>query len=101
MTNEFLPEYSENYLENTDLEKQWIQSIKLRVEELLEKDPGLLFSHMYRLDVEESILKNILKTETSENLSEALSKEIWKRQKIRVISRKNNPQNIMLDEDYF
>ncbi|MBK8485600.1 MAG: hypothetical protein IPL31_14960 [Saprospiraceae bacterium] len=101
MGDELLPEYSEQFLENQDLENQWIQSIKLRVEELLEKDPGLLFSHLYRLDVDEGILKNILSSESSVNLSEAISSEIWKRQKSRIISRKNNPQNIMLDPDYF
>ncbi|MBK9222829.1 MAG: hypothetical protein IPO78_00755 [Saprospiraceae bacterium] len=101
MGDELLPEYSEQFLENQDLENQWIQSIKLRVEELLEKDPGLLFSHLYRLDVDERILKNILSSESSVNLSEAISREIWKRQKSRIISRKNNPQNIMLDPDYF
>ncbi|MBK6544993.1 MAG: hypothetical protein WAR77_11530 [Saprospiraceae bacterium] len=101
MGDELLPEYSEQFLENQDLENQWIQSIKLRVEELLEKDPGLLFSHLYRLDVDEGILKNILSSESSVNLSEAISREIWKRQKSRIISRKNNPQNIMLDPDYF
>lgn len=80
MGDELLPEYSEQFLENQDLENQWIQSIKLRVEELLEKDPGLLFSHLYRLDVDERILKNILSSESSVNLSEAISREIWKRQ---------------------
>lgn len=94
------PEYSENYLDNPDLEKQWINTIKIRVEELLEKDPGLLFSHLYRLDVEESILAHILKFESPDNLSEAISREIWKRQKSRMISRKNNPQNLFLDPDF-
>ena len=91
---------SENFLEQQDLEQQWIQTIKQRVEELLEKEPGLLFSHLYRLDVEESIIAQILEYETPDNLSEAISKEIWKRQKSRMLSKKNNPQNLILDEDF-
>jgi hypothetical protein len=100
MNEDLLPEYSENFLERKDLEEQWIQTIKQRVEELLEKDPGLLFSHLYRLDVEESILNHILKHETPVHISDAISREIWKRQKSRIISRKNNPQNLILDEDF-
>ena len=100
MNEELLPEYSENFLEQQDLEKQWIETIKQRVEELLEKDPGLLFSYLYRMDVEESIITQILKHESSENLSEAISREILKRQKDRLISKKNNPQNLILDADF-
>ncbi len=100
MVDEILPEYSERFLEHQDLEQQWIDTIKQRVEELLEKDPGLLFSHLYRLDVEESIITQILKNESAENLSTAISKEILKRQKSRMISKKNNPQNLILDADF-
>ena len=100
MNEELLPEYSEKFLENEDLEQKWIDAIKQRVEELLEKDPGLLFSHLYRLDVEESIIANILKHESPGNLSESISREIWKRQKSRMISKKNNPQNLILDADF-
>jgi hypothetical protein len=100
MSEELLPEYSEKFLEHQDLELQWIESIRQRVEELLDKDPGLLFSHLYRLDVEESIITHILKHESPEHLSEAISREILKRQKSRMISRKNNPQNLILDADF-
>lgn len=100
MKDELLPEYSEGLLDNHNLEQQWILSIKKRVEELLEKEPGLLFSHLYRLDVEESVLAQILKHESPDNLSEAISREIWKRQKSRMISKKNNPQNLILDSDF-
>lgn len=100
MSDDLLPEYSERFLEEQDLEQQWIDTIKKRVEELLEKDPGLLFSHLYRLDVDESIIAQILKYESPGNLSEAISREIWKRQKSRMISKKNNPQNLILDSDF-
>lgn len=100
MSEDLLPEYSEKFLEQRDLEQQWIDTIRLRVEELLEKDPGLLFSHLYRLDVEESIIRTIMKITPPDLLSEAIATEIWKRQKSRMISRKNNPQNLILDSDY-
>ncbi|MDQ3142160.1 MAG: hypothetical protein M3Q56_07935 [Bacteroidota bacterium] len=78
----FIPEPEELLPEN--MESAWIQNIKLRVEELLDKDPGLLFSHLYRLDVEESKLQYILKNVSTEKLSEVLAEEIWKRQKERL-----------------
>jgi hypothetical protein len=100
MNDEILPEYTEALIERQDLENQWLQIIEQRVNELLEKEPGLLFSHLYRLDVEESVLNHILKHEAPSNFSKAISLEILKRQKARVISKKNNPQNLFLDEDF-
>ncbi len=100
MNDELLPEYTESLIDRQDLEKQWLQIIKQRVDELLDKEPGLLFSHLYRLDVEESVLHHILKHESPSNFSNAISLEILKRQKARIISKKNNPQNFILDEDF-
>lgn len=101
MTNDLLlPEYEDKYVDQMDQEKQWLESIEKRVNELLESDPGLLFSHLYRLDVEEHILLSILKHCAAENLPAAISMEIWKRQKARAISRRNHPQNLILDSDY-
>jgi len=100
MGDNLFPEYSEQFLEDADHEKKWLAIIQQRVEELLEKDPGLLFSHLYRLDVEESILQTILKNVSSNQLPTAISEEIWKRQKARIMSRKNNPQGWILDSDF-
>lgn len=94
-----LPEYQDHFLDAFDEEQSWLKSIELRVSELLEKDPGLLFSHLYRLDVDEQILLRILKNTSPDGLVEALSHEIWKRQKARIKSRRDHPQNLMLDQD--
>lgn len=94
-----LPEYKECFLDHWDEEQAWIKSIEVRVGELLDKDPGLLFSHLYRLDVDEQILKNILRSTASDELAAALSVEIWKRQKSRIQSRRDHPQSLMLDQD--
>lgn len=98
--DDLLAEYSERFLEEQDLEQKWIKGIRERVEELLEKDPGLLFSHLYRLDVDEKIIRFILDTAGPEQLSESIALEIWKRQKARALSRKDNPQNLILDSDF-
>lgn len=100
MNEIILPEYNDQFLDQFDQEKQWLASIETRVNELLESDPGLLFSHLYRLDVEEHVLLAILKHTSAEDLPKAISAEIWNRQKARAISRRNHPQNIILDSDY-
>ncbi|MBK8956542.1 MAG: hypothetical protein IPM34_13445 [Saprospiraceae bacterium] len=100
MSDSFLPEYNERFLEELDLEKHWLESIEGRVNELLETDPGLLFSHLYRLDVEEHILANLIKFCSADSLPKAISEEIWKRQKARAISRRDHPQNLILDSDF-
>jgi hypothetical protein len=100
MNDDFIPDQPEAILQNPDQEQLWIESIKKRVEELLEKEPGLLFSHLYRLDIDEAIIENILKNQSSSGIAESISIEIWKRQKTRMISKKNNPQNLILDSDF-
>ena len=66
-----------------------IAEIENRVQELLDKDPALLFSYMYRLDVEEQELKQILSTSSESGLATLLAKSIWERQKKRLQWKKN------------
>lgn len=65
-----------------------LQLIEDRVKEILDSDPGLLFSHLYRLDVEESVLKTILHNHPPELWPEKLAQAIWERQKLRLESKK-------------
>ncbi len=100
MDLQILPDYNDQFLDKPDEEAKWLASIRERVEELLEKDPGLLFSHLYRLDVEESIIAHVLRTQAADHLAEAISQEIWKRQKARMQSRRDHPQGLILDSDF-
>ncbi len=61
--------------------------ISKRVAELLDDDPGLLFSYMYRLDIEEHKLKAAIKIKTGENQIKALAQLILDRQKLRMMYR--------------
>jgi hypothetical protein len=92
MDSSLFPEYSELELSQHDAEKEWIEKIRFRVEQLLAEDPGLLFSYLYRLDVEEDKLQQVLKNTLPPAYSEAIAKEIWLRQKQRFESKRNNPQ---------
>jgi len=68
-------------------EEDIIEEIRLRVVELLDANPELLFSYLYRLDVEEPKIKMALKHPefTADN---ALAHLIWERQKQRLETRK-------------
>jgi len=71
-----------------DNEELSIRLIKERVSELLDTDPNLLFSYLYRLDVEEAELQAILHVTPPELLADSLADAIWRRQKARLASKK-------------
>ncbi len=83
---EFLPEFQMGANESELLEK-----IQFRVEQLLQEDSGLLFSYLYRMDVEEHILQDIIKQNGPSELPLALAKEILNRQIVRAQIKKNTP----------
>ncbi|NOT37052.1 MAG: hypothetical protein HOP11_06720 [Saprospiraceae bacterium] len=80
--NEFLGEM-EFFPEDTD--ELFLNRIRQRVSQMLIEDSGLLFSYLYRMDIEEEVLKEILSKYQSYELVEALSQEIWRKQKERTI----------------
>jgi hypothetical protein len=65
-----------------------LQVIAGRVTELLNDDPGLLFSYMYRLDIDEHKLKHVVQHYNGEARINALSELILKRQLLRIELRK-------------
>lgn len=95
-----LPEFNESHDDSDAHERAWLEAVKTRVAELLDSDPGLLFSHLYRLDISEASLSSILRTEFPKDIPEAISREILMREKQKAASRKANPRNIILDEEY-
>ena len=61
--------------------------IEKRVEELLEKDSGLLFSYIYRLDVSEQLVRQVMTDDDLDSVK-ALSKLIMDRQLQRLHTKK-------------
>ncbi|MCI1267689.1 MAG: hypothetical protein LKG19_14035 [Saprospiraceae bacterium] len=85
MNQELFPFLTLQQLDHTDQGEQvYIEMIQGRVEELLSQDPNLLFSYLYRLDIDESILQHILKTSGPDFIAYNLAHEIWRRQKTRL-----------------
>ena len=66
--------------------------IRVRVNELLEKDPELLMSYLYRLDILVEKLKFILSKDSPIPISEGISLLIFERQKQRVETKQKYKQ---------
>ncbi len=64
-----------------------LEMIEKRVTYLLEKDSGLLFSYIYRLDVSEQLVRQVM-TDDHINTIKALSKLIMDRQLQRLHTKK-------------
>ena len=68
-------------------EDEIIQLIANRVAALMDANPDLLFSSLYRLDVEETKIKEALISST-DLANVVIAKLIWERQKQRIESKK-------------
>ena len=83
-----IQEKSEKALINKSQDEQEvIEFITLRVEELLDRSPELLFSWMYRLDVYEEKIQKVIKVPSPTPIADALANLIWERQKQRFATK--------------
>lgn len=69
-----------------------LQAIEERVNYLLEYQPDLLFSYLYRLDVSEIQLKMVIQNEAINNKPQALARLIYDRQMQRYRTKRLHPQ---------
>ena len=84
-----------------EAEEQLIFHLTARVEQLLETQPDLLFSWMYRMDVLESKIQFVLNSDAPMATSEALARLIWDRQKERLKTKSEFGKQSSEDVDYF
>ena len=73
-------------------EDQLLDAITDRILELLERNPELLFSYLYRLDVLEHKIQYALNQQTEVPSHRALAKLILERQKLRITTKKKYKQ---------
>lgn len=85
--NEIFPVLDDEHATEADM----LENIRQRVAELLDKNPELLFSYLYRLDVLEYKIKAAMKSGLPAD--EALAELIWSRQKQRLATRKAYREN--------
>lgn len=75
-----------------DADSMILEAIKQRVSELMDKNPELLMSYMYRLDVLEVDLNKVLNNPAPISLVDSFSALIWERQKKRLETKKKYKQ---------
>lgn len=74
--------------QNQEDKVELLDAITFRVNELLESDPGLLFSYLYRLDVLEYKVKYVMNNSRDNNPAQSLAKLILERQMQRLKTKK-------------
>jgi hypothetical protein len=88
-----------NTLENQDSlgEKEIIKLIADRVRVMMETEIELLFSYLYRLDVSEKAVRDILFKFKGEDAIFSIANLIWNRQKQRMETKKKYKQNDQIE----
>jgi len=74
-------------------ETDFLLIIKTRVSNMLENEPELLMSYLYRLDIIEEKIKGVLAKDSLVSPVDGLSHLILERQKERVASKKKYKQS--------
>ena len=77
-----------------------LESIRLRVAEMMDTDIELLLSYMYRLDVLEVDIQQAMKLNPAQNMPMVFAQLIWNRQKKRIETRKKYKQDPIEDWEY-
>lgn len=78
-------------------DEEMISLIEQRVNHMLETEPELLMSYLYRLDVLEEKINAVLNQPSEMPIGYGLSKLIWDRQKLRIELRKQFKQGPIED----
>lgn len=81
-------------------EEEILALIELRVAELLDTEPDLLMSYLYRLDVLERDIKLSMQLHNGQFVSREFAKLIWNRQKQRLETRAKYKQDPIEDWEY-
>lgn len=90
----------EMQLRVNEAEETYIDRIRERIEELQANDINLLFSYLYRLDIEEGRLKELIQRSFAGHFADELAWEIWQRQKQRLQHKKDWPVPPVSDKEW-
>jgi hypothetical protein len=69
-------------------EQDLLDAIASRVADLMDRDAGLLFSYLYRLDISEESLKEVINTAGDKPIAYRIAELILSRQKTRIEFKK-------------
>ena len=79
--------------ENNDGLDELFLAIKERVAKMLDDQPDLLFSYMYRLDIDEKDLKSVINNKSESDMASGFAELILSRQLKRIQTRREG-QNV-------
>lgn len=101
MLNEVLTNISKDLeieVNKTEIsEEELLLAIAARVADLIDRDAGLLFSYLYRLDISEENLNKVFHTPSDDPIAYRIAKLILNRQKARIDSKKKYKSDLKLD----
>lgn len=78
-------------------EAQMVAMIEKRILQMLDTDPNLLFSYLYRLDIREMFIKKAMNDPVLSPQT-ALANLVWNRQKERIETKKKYKQEPLDNE---
>lgn len=80
--------------------EEWMAILALRINELIENDFGKLIEILYRLDVDESKIRKVLKGQPIEDSGKIIGELIFEREVEKIKSRQSfSGKNTHIDED--
>jgi hypothetical protein len=80
-------------------ESELLALLTARVSELFDKEPDLLMSLLYRLDVEESKIHNAMRLGAPDPIPVGLAKLVLQRQKLRFQTKTSVQVDQLIDEE--
>ncbi len=86
-------------LPNADSDEGLLQKLSLFINHLIKTDFGKLVFILYKTDINESKLKDLLKNNSEENASVIISRLIIEREKEKIISRNKFCDNTDFSEE--
>lgn len=78
-------------------EEELLLAIAARVADLMDREPGLLFSYLYRLDISEKKLNEAINTPSTDPLAYRIAEFILERQKERIASKEKYKSDLDID----
>ncbi|HHH52129.1 MAG TPA: hypothetical protein ENK91_00585 [Bacteroidetes bacterium] len=77
-----------------EIEEKFVDTVAERVAELMESNMELFFNHMYRMDIDERKIHNVLMSENnSETVYKTIARIIIERQKQRLETKRKYKQD--------
>ena len=82
-----------NYIQNKNINDDFVDAVALRVAELMETKMELFFNHLYRMDVNEMSIHRVLNSNSEESVYISIAKIIIERQRKRLETKRKYKQD--------